>query len=165
MTRFPRVRIDLPEHSDGLLRLIADEMEVTVEMAAPIFLAILASIAQGKFDVGFTDNEGCGYTTSTSLFTTLIAESGTGKGPVFRKLLDPLDALIEKYNSRMKNENLRISEENRIHELKKKRIQKQAVRETIDHEKAVEEICSLEEKINTCTIHRQSTSSENEVNQ
>ena len=149
MTRFPRVRIDLPEHSDGLLRLIADEMEVTVEMAAPIFLAILASIAQGKFDVGFTDNEEYGYTTSTSLFTTLIAESGTGKGPVFRKLLDPLDALIGKYNSRMKNENLRISEENRIHELKKKRIQKQAVCETIDHEKAVEEICSLEEKIKT----------------
>lgn len=146
MARFPRVRIDLPEHSDGLLRFIADEIEVTVEMDTPIFLAILASISQGKFDVGFTDNEGYGYTTSTSLFTTLIAESGTGKGPVFRKLLDPLDALIEKYNSKMKKENIRISEENRIHELKKKRIQKQVVRETIDHEKAVEEICSLEIK-------------------
>lgn len=111
----------LPRQMDDLVRCISLEMKVNDQMVVPMLLTILASIVQAKFEVHFRDYEGREYKIPLALYALLVAASGSGKTQIFKKLISPLDELIEEDNRLRDEENTTRTNFNEGIDLMKKR--------------------------------------------
>lgn len=145
--RFPYRGISrLPAQMDDLVWSISCEMNTNDQMVVPMLLSILASILQAKFEVHFRDSEGRKYEIPLALFTLLVAESGAGKSPIFKKLISPLDELIEENNRLREEENFERRNFNEGLGLVKKMVKKEITKYKMSMEKIGEILNHIEKK-------------------
>lgn len=139
----PRIyTIRLPEKMKELVDGIATKEKVNQQMVIPFFLATLASLGQAKFEVSIGD----GKKIPLGFYALLVAESATGKTPILEKFTEPLDALIENNNVKIREINDKIDVENKIIDLNIKKIMKEGIKCDWDREELANEIMKLEKK-------------------
>ena len=118
----------LPQHTDAIIRGVCNEVGVNLEMGISPFLGIMSTLCQAKFEVQCEVRNGLSYHVPLSSFSFLIADSGSGKGPVFKKFLTPLDELIVAKNLEVKADRDRVSIHNDIIDAKSKALKKEALK-------------------------------------
>lgn len=134
-----------------LVYSITNTCQSRQKIAFMALMAVLSTLSQGKFDVLVDDKRGHCYKVPLTFMGILVAESGEGKGPVFQKLLAPLDELVETYNVNLVRKNQEAVQYNKLIKIKIKAIEKELTKNSCDIDSAQSRIMELSKQFKQLT--------------